>query len=83
MKKITIAAIAVLFVLACGTAYFSQYFTGAAQRVARTQWEYLSIVSVYSVKPTQDRVNLILGVAEVCIVKPTGCGRFDVKFEHD
>jgi len=55
----------------------------AAQRQARLQWEYASIVAVYSFSPYKDRVNKIFGMAEICYLQANGCRRAEIKHELD
>ena len=58
--------------------------TSSAQKTARAQWEYASIVSAYSLSPYKDRVNRIFGMAEICYLQTTtGCRRAEVKYELD
>lgn len=64
-----------------GYSQFSQ--TGSAQKAARNQFEYATIVAVYSFSPYKDRVNKIYGMTEICYLQTTGCRRVEIKHELD
>ncbi len=63
--------------------YFSFFSSSSAQKVARTQWEYAAIKSVYAFPPAIDKLNRIFGMVEICYVQSTGCKRQEIKYELD
>ena len=77
----TFLAIGIGLVVLLGFYFISP--SGAAQKAARTQWEYASIKAAYTFEPQKDRLNKIYGMAEVCYLQPNGCKRLEIKHEFD
>ena len=50
--------------------YFNQ---SSAQKAVNQQWEYAVVSDVYFLQPEPERINKIVGVANVCIIRAAGC----------
>jgi hypothetical protein len=55
----------------------------SAQKAARNQWEYATIIGAFSFSPTKERTNKIAGIAEICYLQAAGCRLAEVKHEID
>jgi hypothetical protein len=83
MKRMRVMLAAFALVLTGFAVYTAFYFSGSAQRAARSQWEYSSIVAVYSFNPSRDKLNKIFGMAEICYLQGSGCRRMEIRHEID
>jgi hypothetical protein len=83
MNRLRILAAAFALVLTGFAVYTAFYFSGSAQRAARIQWEYSSIVAAYSFTPSRDKLNKIYGMAEICYLQGSGCRRTEIRHEID
>jgi len=83
MKPVTYLFLGICLSLIGFFGYTALNQTSSAQKLARGQWEYAAIISAYSFSPTKDRVNRILGMAEICYLQANGCRRSEVKHELD
>lgn len=83
MTKFRITAIVVLVALFGGAVHLSSSFKVSAQKASKIQWEYSAIVAVYTFSPSNNRVNRVPGMVEICYFKPKGCERSEFKFDLD
>lgn len=83
MKPVTYLFLGVFIAFAVFFGYSFVNQPSSAQRAARAQWEYSTIVAVYSFAPYKDRVNKIYGMAEICYLQANGCRRQEIKHELD
>ena len=83
MKPVNFLFLGVFLAFAVFFGYSFVNQPSSAQRAVRAQWEYSSIVSVYSFSPSRDRVNKIYGMAEICYLQANGCRRAEIKHELD
>lgn len=62
----------------------SAYFNpSSAQKAVNTQWEYAVISDVYYLQPEPERINKIVGIANICIIRAAGCKQSEIKEELD
>lgn len=83
MKSVSFLFLGVGLALLGFFGYAALQSPSAAQRQARTQWEYATIVAAYSFQPTRERTNKITGIAEICYLQATGCRLAEIKHELD
>ncbi|MGI8669027.1 MAG: hypothetical protein ACR2J3_04165 [Aridibacter sp.] len=61
-------------------AYFNQ---SSAQKVTNAQWEYAVVTDVYFLQPEPERINKIIGIANVCLARAAGCKQLVISEELD
>lgn len=83
MKRSTVIFAALFFAALAALVSTNLDRPSSAQRAVRAPWEYATVVAAYSFNPSQDKLNKITGMTEICFLQPNGCRRQEIKYELD
>ncbi len=83
MKRVLVISLSSILAIVFLGGIFSYFNKSSAQKAVNRQFEYAVISDVYYLQPEPERINKIIGIVNVCIIRTAGCKQSEIKEELD